>query len=190
MSEILIDILNEDGSKTGETAHIEDIHVEGHWHKSAHLWIFNCKNQILLQKRSSKMINRPGLWHISASGHVDSGEESLSSIIREAREEIGINVTPQELRHLKQFRDDDVDYCRGKMNKEFVDVYLLIKDVNIDDLVLDYEEVSEVKFVDLNDFDNMVMNRDNTLAPIWEKFEFIINYLRENKSLVEKSCKL
>ncbi len=190
MSELLIDILNEDGSKTGKLADINEIHNKGLWHKSSHLWIVNCKNQILLQKRSAKIINKPNLWHISSSGHVDSGEDSLDAIMREAKEEIGIELNPTDLILIKSFKDYNNDSFSTRINNEFVDVYLLIRDLNINDLHLNLDEVSEVKFVELSDFRNMVREREANLAPLWIKFEFIINYLETNRILVEKSCRL
>jgi hypothetical protein len=42
-----IDVLDENGNKTGESRSIDDIHFYGFWHSSARVWIMNSKREIL-----------------------------------------------------------------------------------------------------------------------------------------------
>src|ERR1039457_5534646 len=61
-------------------------------HRAVHVLVFNGRGQVFLQKRSMKKDRQPGLWDSSASGHVDSGEEYDTCAVREAREEIGLDL--------------------------------------------------------------------------------------------------
>ena len=52
MSEEYLDILDEQGNKTGKTKLRSEVHHDGDWHKSVHIWILNSKGDVLLQRRS------------------------------------------------------------------------------------------------------------------------------------------
>lgn len=66
-----------------------EVHVNNLVHRAVHLWIFNRRGELFLQKRSPWKINHPDLWCSSAAGHVDSGETYEQAGHREMREEIG-----------------------------------------------------------------------------------------------------
>jgi 16S rRNA (adenine1518-N6/adenine1519-N6)-dimethyltransferase len=66
-----------------------EVHVNNLLHRAVHLWIFNSRGELFLQKRSPWKINHPDLWCSSAAGHVDSGESYEEAGHREMREEIG-----------------------------------------------------------------------------------------------------
>ncbi|MDR0682846.1 MAG: NUDIX domain-containing protein [Dysgonamonadaceae bacterium] len=59
-------------------------------HPVVHLHVLNEKGEILLQKRSMNKDLQPGKWDTSVGGHVDFGEKIEETLIREAREELGI----------------------------------------------------------------------------------------------------
>jgi 16S rRNA (adenine1518-N6/adenine1519-N6)-dimethyltransferase len=66
-----------------------EVHVNNLIHRAVHLWIFNTRGELFLQKRSPWKINHPDQWCSSAAGHVDSGETYEEAGHREMREEIG-----------------------------------------------------------------------------------------------------
>ena len=74
MTEELIDILDEKGNKIGVSKTRGEVHAKGLWHQAAHVWIYNSKGEILLQKRSMQKESWPGRWDISAAGHVQQGK--------------------------------------------------------------------------------------------------------------------
>lgn len=61
-------------------------------HPVVHLHVFNRNGDLLLQKRSMAKKIQPGKWDTAVGGHVDWGEDVHSALVREAREEIGLNV--------------------------------------------------------------------------------------------------
>jgi 8-oxo-dGTP diphosphatase len=54
------------------------------------------KNKILFQKRPDTSKNFPGFWTFPG-GHIDKGEDALTSIIREIKEETGIIIKENEI---------------------------------------------------------------------------------------------
>ena len=84
-----IDIINkETGENTGEKKLKSEVHRDGLWHKTAHIWCINSKKEILLQHRSKDKKNFPNMWDISVAGYISSGEDSKTGAIREIKEEI------------------------------------------------------------------------------------------------------
>ena len=94
--------------------------------------IQNSKKEILIQKRSKQKGGEYGL----TSGHPKTGEDSLTGIITEIKEELGVEAQPKELKLMYSVRDDN--------NKCFYDLYYLKKDYEEDKMLLQKEELEKV----------------------------------------------
>ncbi len=94
----LLDVVDS-GDCVVETLTRREIHVRALKHRSVHLLVFNSAGEVFLQKRSMNKDNNPGLWDSSVSGHVDAGESYDLCVVREAGEEIGLelDVVPERL---------------------------------------------------------------------------------------------
>lgn len=66
------------------------VHRDGLWHRAAHIFVFNKKKEVFLQKRSQLKDCHPGLWGSSAAGHLNADEGYESTAVRELQEELGI----------------------------------------------------------------------------------------------------
>jgi len=64
----LIDVLDAQGLKTGIAETKPEIHRQGLWHQTVHVWLINSQGEILLQHRSELMENYPDMWDISVAG--------------------------------------------------------------------------------------------------------------------------
>src|SRR5882762_7896662 len=91
MAEEIFDVVNERDEVIGKRPRSE-VHRLGLMHRATHGLVFNKRGQVFLQKRSMNKDRQPGLWDSSASGHVDSGEDYDTCVVRELREEIGLQV--------------------------------------------------------------------------------------------------
>src|SRR5260221_6633371 len=89
----LIDVLSNSGLRTGEMLPRSEIHRLGKHHRAVHLYIFNRKNEVLLQRRALTVDHFPGLLGISVTGHINAGEFSSNAVRREVEEELGINAS-------------------------------------------------------------------------------------------------
>lgn len=65
-------------------------------HRAIGVMIFNDKGEILIQKRSMNKDLYPGMYTLSATGHVDKGEEYIEAAKRELSEELGIEADIKE----------------------------------------------------------------------------------------------
>lgn len=140
----LIDWLNEKGEKIGEVERAV-AHKNGYWHKSVHVWIINDRDEVLLQHRCRAKKFFPNRWDCAFAGHVDAGESSLISALREGKEELGIELDKNEFELLFTYKD--ILTHKNMFSKEFVDVYLVKKNVNISELSFQKEEVDTVKWI-------------------------------------------
>ena len=98
MSEEIFDVVNDRDEVLGQRTRSE-VHRLGLFHRAVHVLVFNSRGQVFLQQRSLKKEGEPGLWDSSASGHVNAGEDYDLCAVREAGEEIGLQLTncPEKL---------------------------------------------------------------------------------------------
>lgn len=155
------DVLTESGDYTDRIESREECHSKGFWHKAVASYIINSKNQVLLQKRSANKRLWPNLWDMSAGGHVLAGEFGFQSIIREIKEELGIDIKKEDITFLGCATS--VNIKNDIFNRHFNEYYIINKDIDIKDLKLQAEEVSEVKW----------FNKEEILAKIDNNYEDI-----------------
>ncbi|MEY3828744.1 MAG: hypothetical protein RL636_445 [Verrucomicrobiota bacterium] len=96
-----------------------EIHRRQLRHRAIHIFWLRADGQLCLQRRSYAKDNCPGQVSTSCAGHVDSGETYPVAAVRELREEIGLQVRPEDLL--------EIDYapCHADLGHEFVRSYLL-----------------------------------------------------------------
>ena len=88
-----LSICNKYGEKCNKVAERNEAHEQGLSHRVFHLWIINSLNQVLVQQRSSRKIVGANLCYASVAGHICSDESTELSILREAKEEIGVDIS-------------------------------------------------------------------------------------------------
>lgn len=94
-------IFDEQYNKIG-TALRDEVHEKGFWHEVFHCWVIEKVEDewmIYLQLRSQCKKDYPGQYDITAAGHLLATETVLDGV-RELNEELGLNVTGDELNSL------------------------------------------------------------------------------------------
>ncbi len=71
----------------------DEIHRQRLMHRAVHIFLFDPKGRIYLQKRAQDKDEHPGLWDSSAAGHVEPGEPYMVAAKRELLEELGLNCS-------------------------------------------------------------------------------------------------
>ena len=83
-------IVDTEGRVTGSATRGK-CHGGSMWlHPVVHLHVFDMHGRIYLQKRPDWKEIQPGKWDTAVGGHVDYGEDIVSALRREAREELGL----------------------------------------------------------------------------------------------------
>lgn len=109
---------------------------DGNYHIVIHLWIINSEGKFLIQRRQPWKKGWPNMWDCAAAGAAQAGDNSISAVIRETAEEIGFSFNEKELEPLFSV----------KFSVGFDDIWLLKKNINLQELHLQEEEVAEVKW--------------------------------------------
>lgn len=136
-----LDIVDETDSVIGRAPR-DQIHREGHRHRSTHIVLFNSRGQIFVQLRSRFKDVAAGLWDTSAAGHVDSGESYEACAVRELHEELGVRVSIDQLRSVGRLRPEQ------RNGFEFTQVYAVCSDQS---LVLQEEEVEDGRWLSVDE---------------------------------------
>ena len=100
MMEEKLDVLNERGEFTREIATREECHKKGLWHRCVYAFVIDKNSNILLQKRSANKKLWPNLWDVTVGGHVLAGEFGRQALIRECKEELGIDINDNDIKYL------------------------------------------------------------------------------------------
>jgi len=129
---------------THETIEEKKSVPKGRYYITVVVFIENSKDKILLQKRSAQ---KGGQW-ATTGGHPKMGETSLQGICTEIQEELNITIKNQELTLFKTIKTED----------DFVDLYYLKKDIDIQKIQVQKEEVQEVKWFSKNEISEMIKN--------------------------------
>ena len=90
----LWDLYTADRKPTGKTHIRGDKIPKECFHLVVHVWIKNSKGQYLISQRSGNRPTFPLMWDC-VGGSVLVGEDSLSGAIREVKEEVGIDLIPE-----------------------------------------------------------------------------------------------
>ncbi len=173
--EELIDVLDENGIKTGRVLPRSEIHKKGLWHKIVVTAIINSNNEILMQQRSYKKIRESGMWDISVAGHVSAGENTLDAAVREIEEEIGIKVNNKELEYIFSYSENQIasiDY----IDKQIHECFILKKDnLKVENINIQESEVEQIKFVSIDELRNMIRKQETVERDIF--YNELIKYI-------------
>jgi isopentenyldiphosphate isomerase len=147
MSEVpeLFDLYDAAGHALGRAKARDEVHRDGDWHRSAHIWIYTSEERLLFQRRAPDKETWPGRLDASVGGHYRAGE-GLPGVVREAREELGIDVDPVELMPLGARRVVSLE--PGVIDREIQDIYLLRSDLPLTAYHADPDEIDGLALLD------------------------------------------
>jgi len=172
-----IDVISPDGNLTGVSKSRNEIHQEGIWHRSVHIWVLNDKEELLIQRRALEKESHPGLWDVSCAGHIESGDSSRQAAVRELKEELGLTIQPEELERIFTIESHFILNNGTYKDNELVDVYLLRKNINVQALQLQPEEVESVKMISVESFRKSVLSNDSSFVPHSKIYQNLFDYL-------------
>lgn len=129
----LWDVYNRDRQKTGRVHRRGEPLPPGDFHLVVHIWVRDKDGKYLLTKRSPNK-GFPNLWE-APGGSALVGDDSLTAALREAREETGLTLLPENavLAEARQWTD------------HFTDIWLFRQDFSLDDITLAEGETCDAR---------------------------------------------
>ena len=159
------DLYNENKELTGETICKGEAIPKGRYYITVVIFIQNTKGKFLIQKRTAK---KDGKW-ATTGGHPISGETSKQGIITEIKEELGLKVQNSNIQLFKTIKTED----------DFVDLYYLKENIDINNVVLQKGEVDEVKWASIEEIKCMIEKNEFSESHK-EFFWFCLDFLKES----------
>lgn len=173
--EEMLDVLDEDGIKTGEILTRKEVHKRGLWHRIIVVAIVNENNQILMQQRSFTKDTNPGKWDISVAGHVSAGQTPLEASVREINEEVGISIEDKDLKYILTYKKES-NVREDYKDKQIFDCYIAkVKEINMNNIILQESEVADAKIVTKEEFQEMIETGNMVKRPAF--YKAILDYL-------------
>ena len=148
----MLDLLDDSGHKTGEVARKSEAHRLGLWHRCFHCWISTPYGPYLFaQRRAAAKETWPGKIDVTAAGHLMAGE-GVEDGVREVEEELGLVVAFDDLIPLGT-RKVEREIPGIGFDREFQDAFLLVRNLALEVIELQREEVAAIVRLRLEDMD-------------------------------------
>jgi isopentenyldiphosphate isomerase len=150
----LWDILDKDGNPTGIQKQRspwplpESNLKKGEYHLVVQVWILNSRGEFLISQRVPEK-HWPLMWECTGGSAV-SGEDSITAAIKEAKEELGIDLNPANGRLFIRFVKED--------SRAIIDAWLFRQDINIKDITLHPEETCDAMWASKEKIRQMLTN--------------------------------
>lgn len=149
----IIDLVNENDEVIGEVLKVKANQDPSLIHREIAIILFDDKNRVLFQKRSMKKVVNPGLWAISAAGHIPKGMSIEDAAHMELTEELGID-TPLIF----------IEKELHKMPHETHFIYWFIGKYNGGEITLEEDEVDEAKFMTREELERLLNTTSKKIA--------------------------
>lgn len=140
-----------------------DVHRRDLLHRAIHIFLWNTRGELLLQKRSALKDVAPNTWDSSAAGHLGTGEDYDPAATREVVEELGVSPT------LTRARKFD---ARAELGWEFVWLY---EGKSEGPFQFPESEISELRWWSPGEITDAVKARPGEFAP---SFRWIWRHVR------------
>lgn len=138
----LWDIYDKNKKPTGRTMKRNDWHLkDGEYHLTVLGVVAREDGTFLITKRVMTKAWAPGWWEVSG-GAAQAGEASYDAVLREVKEETGLDVSNAQGGYLFTYKRENP----GEGDNYFVDVYRFVMDISDEDLKLQTEETDGYMF--------------------------------------------
>ncbi len=138
----LRDLYDKDSNKTNKTYRKGEKIPEGFYPMVVMVVIRNSNGEFLMQKRVPA---KGGDWGVTG-GHPKAGETPMEGIITEVKEELGLDFSNEKF----------IMYDSGCDGKDCYRMYIVNKDVNLNDITIQEDELSEVRWFSMEELKHMV----------------------------------
>ena len=156
---VLVDELD---NKVGLMEKME-AHINPTLHRAFSIFIFNSKNEMLLQQRALSKYHTPGLWTNTCCSHPRDGESLHDATKRRLQEEMGMQC---ELKEAFSFIYK-ADVMQGLVEHEFDHVFIGTSD---DLPIINKDEVESFRYDTIENKADIERNPQNYTA--WFKIAF------------------
>ena len=152
------------------------VHKEGKLHRAFSVFIFNSKDELMLQQRAKIKYHSPGLWTNTCCSHPKPGEKTEDAAKRRLREEMGFSCDLKEAFSFVY----KAKFDNGLSEHEFDHVFIGKFDGNPKP---DKKEAENWKWISFSELKkDMKRNPDNYTCWLKVSIDKLISYLESKKA--------
>ncbi|MFT7072207.1 MAG: isopentenyl-diphosphate delta-isomerase [Patiriisocius sp.] len=163
MTEEKVVLVNDNDEQIGLMPKME-AHEKGLLHRAFSVFVFNDRNELMLQQRAMHKYHSPGLWTNTCCSHQREGETNVEAGIRRLQEEMGFTTTLDETISFIY----KAPFDNGLTEHEYD--HVLVGKFE-DKPAINPQEVEDWKWMKLEDVKNDIENNP-TLYTVWFKIIF------------------
>lgn len=123
-------------------------------------WILRDDGNFIIQRRALNKKSFAGMWYCSAGGSVISRETPKEGMVREFKEELGIEISEDELKLKRIITEKNTIFY----------IFLVRKNISLDEITLQEEEVMDVDLADPSKIRKMIEDKTFIGLDYYEKF--------------------
>lgn len=127
------------------------------------IFIENSNGEFLIQKTSKSREN----VYATTGGHVSYGSTFKETVINEVKEELGIDISNDNIIEMNT-------YIREKVIQK---VYYLKKNININDIIIQEDEVEKIEWLSKKQINKIIDNNEFRKSNI-EGYKYIIDNIK------------
>jgi len=177
MRDEYLDIVDENNKETGESMSRPLVHANNVWHRIVNIYFFRKSGEnieLLVHLRSSINDVDPNKWDARFGGHIRVGERPEEAIVREIKEEIGLNM------NVREFIEGGYQKRKNPKN-EFAKIYYFEFWDSAEELKFNDKEVQGVKWMFINDVEDSMIKESEIWsggpAAFKKETDFLVNLL-------------
>lgn len=163
MPEELVILVNEKDEQIGLMPKME-AHEKGLLHRAFSVFVFNDKNELMLQQRALDKYHSPGLWTNTCCSHQRLGESNIEAGKRRLQEEMGFTTDLKETLSFIYKAPFDNGLSEHEFDHILLGNYNAEPDINP-------QEVAQWKWMDMEDVKNDI-KQNPTIYTEWFKIIF------------------
>lgn len=148
----------------------QQAHINGLLHRAFSVFLFNTDGEMLLQKRAGEKYHSPNQWTNAVCSHPRAGESYSDAAKRRLKEELGIETQLTEKFHFIYKAKVGENLWEHELDYVFTGEYE-------GDYHLNSEEVSEVRFISMENLDKELMETPDHFT---EWFKIILKEYKQH----------
>lgn len=142
----LRDLYDKNSNLTDKTYYKGDPIPEGYYPMVVMVVIKNSNNEFLMQKRVPE---KGGDWGVTG-GHTKHGQTPIEGLITEIKEELGLDFSKEKF----------IEFASGCDGQDCYKMYYINKNIDINDIKIQEDELTMVKWFSLDILNKMVDNKE------------------------------
>lgn len=132
----MLEVVNENDEVVGLESSLK-IHQEGLLHREIHLWFITPDAKIIFQRRAKNKDTFPDKFDATVGGHVEPKMSYDETVIKECKEETGLNLVFGQVVFLSKFKIRTFDDSTGLINNSFRTQFAYLYNGNINQLAIE-----------------------------------------------------